>query len=124
MDIVFQCFLYHKGEMRALGTITIKIFPLVAVPFDGIRKHFLGLVDLHPDFGEITELEGSPILIDEVFQVNTVKLEIIIAYIKTFLRKIEGLFHQVGVRIIHGLVQVVLYLCLKNGGGMRKRIQM
>jgi hypothetical protein len=74
--------------------------------FDGIGEHLFCLLYLHPDLGKIGKFHGRAVLVDERFQVEPVKLQIIVFYIEPFLGKIKGLVHQVGVRVIHELVQV------------------
>ena len=105
MNIVLQRLLDDKGKVRALGTITIIIFPLVLVTFDGIGEQLFRFVDLHPDLWQIGQLHGGAIFIDQCFQVDAVKIKIVVFYGKSVLRKVEGLSHQVGVRII--LIQFI-----------------
>ncbi len=87
--------------MGAFGTIAIEIFPFIAMLFDGGGEHLLGLVDLHADLGQIGQFHRRAILVDQCFNIEPVKLKIIVFYFKTFLGKIEGLLYQVGVRIVH-----------------------
>jgi hypothetical protein len=63
-------------------------------------KHLLGFVDLHSDLRQISQLQGSAILVDKGLEIDAVKLEITFFDLETFLRKVERLRHQVGVRII------------------------
>ena len=101
MDIMIQRFFYDKGEMRALGTITVEILPFVMMALDGVGKHLLGFLYLHPDLGQIGQLHRRAVLVDQRFQVQAVELKVSIFDLKSFLRKIEGLRHQVGVRVVH-----------------------
>jgi hypothetical protein len=68
--------------------------------FHGGGKHLLCLVDLHPDLRQVRQLQRSAVLVDQRFQIEPVKLKIIVTDVETFLREIEGLFHQVGVGVI------------------------
>jgi hypothetical protein len=86
--------------MRTLGAITIKIFPFITVTLDCICKHLFGLSNLHPDLGKIGQLHGRAMLVNQALEIDSVKLKIIVTDLKTFLRKIEGLFHQVGIGIV------------------------
>jgi hypothetical protein len=64
-------------------------------------KHLPRFFDLHTDFWQVGELHRRAIFIDQGFQVNTVVLEVIILYIKSFLGKIKGLIYQITVGIVH-----------------------
>jgi hypothetical protein len=86
--------------MGTLGTITIKIFPLVFVFLKGLGKHVLRLVDLHPYFGQITEFEWCAILVYQSFDVKSVEYQVSVYNFQTFLRKIECLLDKVGVCVI------------------------
>jgi hypothetical protein len=90
--------------VRALGAVTIIVFAFIFVLFDGIGKHPLGFVDLHPDFWKIGQLHRRTILVDQAFDIKPVKEQVVVLYHKIFLRKVEGLVHQVGVTVIHQLI--------------------
>src|SRR6185369_3296428 len=90
-----------KTEMRTLGAIAIKIFTLVFVFFKSSSKHLLSFFHLHADLGQIAQFKRRPVFIDYRFQIYTVKLQVTVFYIKTFLRKIEGLLNEVKVGICH-----------------------
>ena len=106
MDIVLQRFFHYEGEVRAFGAIAIVVFACVAVLFDGIGKHLFCLFDLHADLGQVSQLHGGAVLGNERFQIEPVKMKITVFYIEPFLGKVKGLFNQVGVRVVHVLVQV------------------
>ena len=77
--------------------------------FNGGGKHLLGLVDLIADLGQIRQLQRSAVLVDQGFQIDAIKLKIVVFDFETFLREIKGLRHQVGVCVILRLVQVNQY---------------
>lgn len=87
--------------MRAFGAITIKILTIVTVLFNSIVKHFFGLAYLLANFGQIGKLKGGTIFIYERLNINAIKLQAIIIYIKILLRKVERLMNEVGISIIH-----------------------
>jgi hypothetical protein len=82
------------------------VFALIAMLFHSRGEHLLCFFDLHPDLRQVGQLHGRAILIDQGFQIQPVKMKIAVLYIEPFLWKIESLFHQVGVRVVHVLVQV------------------
>jgi len=100
VNIMLQRFFYNKREMRAFGAIAIEIFALIAMLFHRGSKHFLCLVDLHPDLRQIRQLQRSAVLVDQRFEIEPVKLKITVIDIETFLREVEGLFHQIGVGVV------------------------
>ncbi len=72
---------------------------------NGIVKHFLSLGYLFPDLWQIRQLERRAIFVDQSLDIQAVKLQVIILYGETFLRKIEGLFYEVGISIVHLLMR-------------------
>ena len=106
MNVVLEGFLYYKRKVGTFCAVAVIVFALVLMLFDSIGEHLFCLFDLHADLGQVSELHGGAVLVDERFQVEPVKLQIIVFYIEPFLGKVKGLVHQVGVRVIHELVQV------------------
>ena len=67
MDIVLQRFFHDEGKVRAFGAIAIEIFAFVLVLLDRGSKHLLSLVDLTADLGQIRQLQGSAVFVDQRF---------------------------------------------------------
>jgi hypothetical protein len=103
---VFQGFLYYKRKVGTFCAIAVIVFALVFMLFNSIGKHLFCLFDLHADLGQVSKLHGRAILGNERFQIEPVKMKVTVFYIEPFLGKVKGLFHQVGVRVVHVLVQV------------------
>jgi hypothetical protein len=99
--IVLQSFFHYKGKMRAFGAVAIIVLPFIAVLFNSIVEHLLGLPYLHTNFGQICQLHWSPILFNEMLKVQSVEIQIRILGFKTFLGEVERLLHQIGVGIVH-----------------------
>jgi hypothetical protein len=100
---MLQRFLHHEGKMGALGAVAIKIFPFVFVFLKSFGEHVLSLVDLHPDLGEVRDLEGCSVLFDECFEVKAIEPEITFLYFQAFLWKIEGLLNKIHIGIVQGV---------------------
>jgi len=99
---MFECFLHNKREVAAFGAIAIIVIAIVAMFFDGIGKHFLRLIDLHTNFGQERQLKRCTIFIYQGFNVNIVEQQVVvIIQVEAFLRKVEGLMYEVGIRIVH-----------------------
>ena len=101
VDIVLERLFDDKGEVGALGTITLKVFALIAMLLDRRGKHLFRFVDLHVDLRQVGELHRRTILVDQRFYIEAIKLKIVVLYFETLLREVKGLRHQVGVRIVH-----------------------
>ena len=86
--------------MRAFCTITIEIFSFITVLLHRRGKHLLGLVDLHPDLRQVGQFERGAVFIDQCLKIEPVKLKVMVLDIETFLREVERLLHQVGVRVV------------------------
>ena len=106
MNVVFQGFLYYKRKVGTFCAIAVIVFALVFMLFNSIGKHLFCLFDLHADLGQVGELHGCAVLGNERLQVEPIIMQITVFYVEPFLGKIKGLVHQVGVRVIHELVQV------------------
>jgi hypothetical protein len=74
--------------------------------FDSIGKHLFCLFYLHTDLGQIGKFHGRAVFSYKRFQVEPIKVQIIVFYIEPFLGKIKSLVHQVGVRVVHELIRV------------------
>ena len=68
---------------------------------DCIGEHLFRLVDLTADLRKIGQLHRGALFVDERFQIETIKFKVIVLYFESFLGEVEGLRHQVGVRIVH-----------------------
>jgi hypothetical protein len=102
MNLVLQSFFYDKRKVGTFGAIAIVVAAFVFMLLEGLLKHVLCLVYLHPNLWEISNFEGRSVFINKGLDINIVKhqIPIIIQFI-TFLRKVESLIHQRGVRIVH-----------------------
>ena len=67
---------------------------------ESLREHVFRLVDLHPDLGEIGQLQRCSVFVDEGFDIETIKDQIPFLNFQTFLRKIECLLNKVSVCVI------------------------
>ena len=101
VNFVFQGLFHHETEMRALGTITVKILALVLMLFKSIGKHRFCLLDLHPDLGQVSQLHRGAVFGDQGLQVKSIKGKVAVFYFDPFLGKIKGLLNKVVVRISH-----------------------
>ena len=110
MNIMLQRFFHYKRKMTALRTIAIEVFAFVPVFLKSCIKHLLRLFDLHPDLRQIGQLHGRTVFINQGFQVKIVKLEVTVLQMKIFLRKVEGLMNQVGVRLV-GQLKITWVVC-------------
>jgi len=70
------------------------------MPLESLAEHLFRFLDLHPDLGQVTQLQGCSVFGDDGFQVQPVKIQVAIIYLEAFLGKIKSLFNevQVGVR--------------------------
>ena len=95
--------------MRTLGAVAVEVFAFILMLLEGIGEHGLRLVDLHADLGQIGQLKRGTILVDQVFQVEPVELEISVLGFEAFLGEVECLLDQIGVRVAHCFRRVVLF---------------
>ena len=68
--------------------------------FKCLREHVFRLVDLHPDLGEIRQLQRCTVFVNEGFDIKTIKDQIPLLNFQTFLWKIECLLNKVSVCVI------------------------
>lgn len=101
MDIIFQGLVQYVLKMRAFGTVTVNVFAFVLMSFDGLRKPFLGPVNIPGDLREIGEFKGSAVLLHQGHQGNFVKLQIVLVQCEFLLGKIIGLIDQINVFDVH-----------------------
>src|SRR5690606_22722246 len=104
MDIIFQCLIQNKTKMGGFGAITISVFSFVIMRLNGIVKVGLGILDALADFWNIRQLQGCPIGLYYLHQVNPVKIEIVVQNLKFPGWKIEGLFYQINILIHYWLL--------------------
>ena len=101
MNIVLERFFYDKREVGALGTVAIEVFPFIVMFLHCRGKHLLRLIDLLADLGQIGQLHRRSIFVNQRFQIEAIKLQVIVFDVESFLREVKGLRHQIGVRIVH-----------------------
>ena len=104
MHVVFQHFVKHEGEMRTFGAITIGISAFVIALRDSHIEYPFGFLNLRADFRKIGDFQRRTVLFDDFHQVDSVKVKVVVNHFKTFLGKVKGLFDQVAVRILHGVL--------------------
>ena len=64
-------------------------------------EHTLGALYLRGDFGQISNLERSAVLLDDLHQRDVVEVEFAIFCAELILREIEGLVDQIVVFVFH-----------------------
>ena len=79
--------------MRALGTVAVKVGALILMPLHSSLEILLGLVDIDPDLGQVTDLKRCAMFFDQRFQINAVKFQIPVLNFYPLLRKVKGLVY-------------------------------
>ena len=74
---------------------------------DGIVEHLFSLGNLLTNLRQIGELEGRTVFVYQFLNVKSVKKKIVFLYCEVLLGKIEGLLDEIGVCIIHLLIDKV-----------------
>ncbi|MFM7728806.1 MAG: hypothetical protein ACKO7B_19055, partial [Flavobacteriales bacterium] len=87
--------------MGAFGAVTIGVTAFVVRFRNSDIENPLSFFDLRADLGQVGDLQWRAILLDDFHQVDAVEMELIINHLEAFLWKVEGLFNQVAVRVLH-----------------------
>jgi len=99
MDVIFQCLIQYKTEMRRLGAVAVGIFPLIIMGLHRIFEVGLRVLDIFRNFGQIGQLQGSTIGFYDFHQVYPVEVKLVIFHGKLFGWKIKGLLDQINVSV-------------------------
>ena len=99
--VVLERLLEDKLEMRTLGAIAIVICTLVIHLGHSHVEHTLCPLDLRRDLWQVSDLERSAILVDDVHHVDVVEVELAILYHELILRKLKCLVNQINVLVLH-----------------------
>ena len=101
MDVILKGLLKDKLKVRALGAIAIVICTLVVNLCHRYIEHTLSPLDLRRNLRQISDLERSAILVDDVHHVDVMEVELTVLYHKLILRKLECLVNQINVLVLH-----------------------
>ncbi len=101
MDVVLQRLLEDKGEVGALGAITIVIGALIIDLSHGHIEESLGALNLRRDLWKVGNFERCAILLDHIHQGHIVEIEFVILDGKFVLRELKSLLNEVDVLILH-----------------------
>ena len=101
MDIVLERLVYYEGKLGTLGAVAVVVFSLVIGLGHGHLEKALGPLDLGGNLGQITDLERSAVLFNNLHQVDVVEHQIAVHNHKLILREIEGLVDKVDVLVFH-----------------------
>lgn len=89
------------AEVAAFGAIAVAVFSLVVLRLHGAVKPVFRFFDLVTDFGQISQLKGGAVFIDQVFQRYSVKTQISIVQVKSILWEVICLLNEVKVTVLH-----------------------
>jgi hypothetical protein len=89
------------GKMVALRTIAIVVFSAVAVFFNGPVKQVAGFFDLIPNLGQVDETEGGAVFLNQVFEGDPVKGQVMVIEVEAFLGEIIGLIDKIKIGVFH-----------------------
>jgi hypothetical protein len=99
VDVIFQCLIQYKAEMRRFGAVAVGILPLVVMRLHRILEVGLRVLDIFRNFGQIGQLQGSTIGFYDLHQVYPVEVKLVVFHRKLFGWKIKGLLDQINVSI-------------------------
>jgi hypothetical protein len=86
--------------MRAFGAIAVIVASLVFMPFNGLGEHLFRFLDLGSDLGQVREFHWGAVFSDQASQVQSVKIQIAVLGLKSFLWIVERLLDQVCVSVV------------------------
>jgi hypothetical protein len=108
---MFEGFFHHERKMGALGAVTVIVLSLIFMFFERSGKHLFGLINLHPDLGQVGKLERGTVLFHVLHQVKAIEGEVSVLRVKSFLREIERLLDEVRIRVAaHGSQNLGLWV--------------
>ena len=101
MALVFQDFVQYERELGAFGAIAVKIFAGVFKLFKGLAEAGFGFLYLAAYLRQVCQLQGSAIFVNNALQGYIVEKKLVVFYIETLLREIEGLVNEVAIGVVH-----------------------
>jgi len=101
VNILLKGSAYNVVKVANFGAIAEMVLPLVIVGFYCPVKEVPGSFNLFPDARKIDKLKRGAVLVDKIFERNSMEGKIAIAEIKSFLRKIVTLLNQIKISILH-----------------------
>ena len=101
MYIVLQSLFKYKLEVRTLGAIAIVVCTLIINLGHSHVEHTFSPLDLRRDLRQISDLEWSAVLIDDVHHVDVVEVELAVLHHELILRKLKCLVNQINVLVLH-----------------------
>ena len=101
MDVVLEGLVHHEGELRTLGAVAVVILSLVVRLGHSHLEQTFGPLDLRRNLGEVRQLQGGAVLLDDFHQVDVVEKQIAVRHHEFVLREVKGLVNKVYVLVLH-----------------------
>ena len=93
IHFMFQGLIDHMKKMIAFGTVTKMIFAFITIVFYGPVKQIPWFFNLIANFRQIDKPEWGTMLFDQMFQGYTMKSQIPVSQVKSFLWEVVGLLY-------------------------------
>jgi hypothetical protein len=127
LHVVLQDFLKHIPEVRTFRAVTIDIPAVVTERSHCPVKPVSCLFDLGANSRQIGNFQGCAVLSNQLNQRNSVKQEVAVLDVETFLREVERLINQVKIPICHSSSMYFrMKKCVRNylfAGNLRNEFQ-
>ena len=100
MCIVLECLFQNMGKVGTFGTIRKNIRLAVIAFFHCCMEIFTSFLNLFSNFWNVGQFEWRAKLLNQIFDRNIVKPQVVVLDLETGLWKVVGLMNEVGVLVI------------------------
>ena len=101
VDVVFQHLLQHERKVRTFRAVAIMVVALIVHLGHGHVEHAPRLADVLGYLGQVSDAQRRAILLDKVHDRHAKPLEFVFHHGKLIVRKLERLFNQIDILILH-----------------------